>query len=165
MESLVLTQNMVLKIKVPNLNFFLFFCSPILEVPEAYNFPAIIESLKQKKAELEAQPDGPRVLLVEGFLLYCNPELMQHLDKKIFLLAERDTCFVRRRDRKTRKNPELFVDQYNKYVWPCFEENYKTYYEPLIEKKEVFLIKTDVITQQEVLAEALKYIQSENINL
>jgi len=125
-----------------------------MEIPEAINYEKLIASVTTTKSKLQQTPNTPPVLIVEGFLLYCNPTLVQLLDKKILLMASKDTCYVRRRDRRPHKNGEHFTEYYDKYVWPCFEENKKKY-----DDLDVVEINTDNLTQKEVFEKVLKLIE------
>mmetsp|Transcript_10355 Transcript_10355/g.11401 ORF Transcript_10355/g.11401 Transcript_10355/m.11401 type:complete len:178 (-) Transcript_10355:84-617(-) len=89
-----------------------------MELPSGINYSKAISILKETIEYWATQPNPPKAILVEGFLLYSGPELVELLDKKIFLKVAKDVSYTRRLNRKTRKNKELFDQYFEKYVWP-----------------------------------------------
>ena len=69
---------------------------------------------------------NPRdVVIVEGILVLCNPELRKMMDLKVFVDADPDLCFIRRlqRDITERGRPlESVIQQYLFTVRPCYIE-------------------------------------------
>ncbi len=74
----------------------------------------------------ETQPVYPRpVILVEGILIFAEPELRAMFDVKIFVDTEGDTRFIRRLTRdieERQRTVESVIEQWQRTVKPMHEE-------------------------------------------
>lgn len=108
------------------------------DVPEALEFSRLVSDLKKLKAgksiqapqydfsthsrmeetiELKSAP----IIIVEGILIFCNPELRELLDLKVFVQATAELYFQRRvyRDVAQRgRNRDLVTKRYMSHVVP-----------------------------------------------
>jgi uridine kinase len=126
-----------------------------VEVPEAINWEKQAEAIQEAKKKLVSDPTGPKSLLVEGFLLFCDPDTVNFFDYMIFLEAAKETCYERRKARKQRKDLERFNLYYEEYVWPCHVECRKKFVDPL---ENVLYLNTDDLSEQEIVEKILNYV-------
>lgn len=97
-----------------------------------YNF--VTHTRKKETSKVKAQP----VIILEGILLYENPEVAELIDIKTFVETPSDIRFIRRlmRDIKERgRTPESVAQQYYKSVRPM----YKTFVAPTKECADVII--------------------------
>jgi len=124
-----------------------------MEIPEGIDWTKLLEAVLKKKEEMVLRATKG-VLLVEGFLLFaCPPELLELFDKFIFLTVSHDISYVRRRDRKRRKNLEIFEAYFEKYVWPCHLDYKAAHVDPVLAKhsSNSLVIDAETISKAEVL--------------
>eukprot|EP01126_Amoeba_proteus_P036842 TRINITY_DN3769_c0_g1_i6.p1 TRINITY_DN3769_c0_g1~~TRINITY_DN3769_c0_g1_i6.p1 ORF type:complete len:139 (-),score=18.35 TRINITY_DN3769_c0_g1_i6:110-526(-) len=55
------------------------------------------------------------VIIVEGFLLYSHPPLIERLDKKLYITVDKATCYKRRQN----TNP-VPIHYFENVLWPEF---------------------------------------------
>ncbi|CAF0732862.1 unnamed protein product [Brachionus calyciflorus] len=109
--------------------------------PDAYDFELLIHTLKDLKngkqvhipiynfttSSRETRTKtvyGANVIIFEGIMAFCNRELLDLMDIKIFVDTDADIRLARRlkRDISERgRNIDSVIAQYNKYVKPSFE--------------------------------------------
>ncbi|KAH3743263.1 nicotinamide/nicotinate riboside kinase [Pelomyxa schiedti] len=98
--------------------------SPPCHNPESSSPVCSAESSTSGTESGTIQGATKRIVLAEGFLLFCNDTLYRdRLDLRIFLTCDRDTAYTRRLNRKKRKNKELFDAYFDRYVWPGYTEH------------------------------------------
>ena len=109
--------------------------------PEAFDHALLVEHLKQLK---DGQPievpvydyaihnrsqetvhihNNKAIVVVEGILLFADPELREQMDIRIFVDTPLDTCFIRRLQRdviERERSMESVISQYRKTVRPMF---------------------------------------------
>lgn len=92
------------------------------------NKPALtpIYDFKTHSRTKETETEEPRkVIVVEGILIFSEPELLKLLDVKIFVDTEDDIRFIRRLDRDIRergRTVESVINQYYETVRPMHKE-------------------------------------------
>eukprot|EP01098_Paradermamoeba_levis_P004475 TRINITY_DN1913_c0_g1_i1.p1 TRINITY_DN1913_c0_g1~~TRINITY_DN1913_c0_g1_i1.p1 ORF type:complete len:195 (-),score=58.70 TRINITY_DN1913_c0_g1_i1:382-966(-) len=120
-----------------------------VEHPDNIQFDALIEEVKRTKRlmEMEEVEDGEeegrrgvfnlfgfrkrknRILFVEGYLVFSNPELAALFDFSFFVFCNRKLCGERRLTRNLHKNDvptisekerEIVTEFYDEVVWPSF---------------------------------------------
>ncbi|CAG8524715.1 25097_t:CDS:2 [Cetraspora pellucida] len=73
--------------------------------------------------------NGWHFVLVDGFLLYYDPEVIKELDVRLFVKADRDTLKKRREERAGYITVEGYAidppDYFDKIVWPNYVELHK----------------------------------------
>jgi len=57
------------------------------------------------------------IIIVDGFLLYCDERIYSHFDIKLFIDIPRDICLRRRIT--TKKTPQAYFD---KLIWPSYQQ-------------------------------------------
>ncbi|CAG8572473.1 16280_t:CDS:2 [Racocetra fulgida] len=87
-------------------------------------------SLRVNEVLNELAEDGDKnnewyFVLVDGFLLYYDPEVIKELDVKLFVRADHDTLKQRREDRAGYITVEDPPDYFDKIVWPSYVEFHK----------------------------------------
>ena len=117
-------------------------CKLNYDHPDSFDTPLLLEHLRKLKAgesveapvydytihnrSKETETIKPaRVLLVEGILIYAEPELCRELDIKIYVDTDADVRILRRivRDVKKRgRTLDSVIDQYLTTVKPMHEE-------------------------------------------
>ena len=78
---------------------------------------------RRKEASIKVEPKS--VILVEGILIFAEPELREMLDLKIYVDTDPDICLIRRinRDVKKRKRSlDSVISQYLNTVKPMYHE-------------------------------------------
>jgi len=121
-----------------------------LELSSCIDWKSLIKRIHTVKSTLE-KSNHPKILIVEGFVLFCEIQVLKLFTIKIFLEASKELCFVRRRDRKKERsasNLESYVCYFEKYIWPCHLQNKETFAHLL--NKEIFVIKVDNTSPNEV---------------
>src|SRR5690349_13522251 len=66
-----------------------------------------------------------RVVVVEGILVLCEPELREAFDLRVYVDTDADVRFIRRLERGVRdrdRTPQSVIDQYLAQVRPCHEQ-------------------------------------------
>ncbi|GAB1420007.1 uridine kinase [Anaerolineales bacterium] len=139
--------------------------------PDALDTPLLIEHLKQLQKGQSAhipvydfttdsrKPEtivvGPQpIILVEGILIYAEPELRELLDIKIFVDTDADIRFIRRlqRDIEERgRSPESVISQYLETVRPMhqkFVEPSKRYADIIIPQGGYNFVAIDMIADR-----------------
>ena len=106
----------------------------IWETPGGVDFERLRDEIG-KVSEAVREGEGGRwrnsdiaVVIVEGFLLFCDAALCRMLDAHIWIETDCGTCALRRRNRgKKRKRTESaeFLQWYEQHTWPRFEK-YRT---------------------------------------
>ena len=68
------------------------------------------------------------VIIIEGHLIFCNEELMKHMDLKVFIDTDDDVRLSRRVLKMSRRHPgdktflKDLLQKYETYVKPSFEK-------------------------------------------
>lgn len=92
-----------------------------VEVP-IYDF-AIHTRLPSSKS---VQLAGPRpILIIEGILILCHPDLIEEMDLKVFVEAAPDIRFIRRMERdcvERGRTMAQVIEQYHRTVRPMHEQ-------------------------------------------
>lgn len=92
--------------------------------PGAVNWPALREAFASAVASLreKSETGRPKILLIEGFLLLQDVEIMSYVDAVVFLSTDCETCLNRRlaRSKRTEHESEGCRVYYSKFVWPGF---------------------------------------------
>jgi len=92
------------------------------ERPEILDTKSLLKSIQQVTKELEKDVNGRKMMIVEGFVLFCHEYLMKYFTIKIFLEVSKDLCYIRRRDRSKKKRSNVDLQKYNqyfeRYIWP-----------------------------------------------
>ena len=96
-----------------------------------------IEALRSLSERLQKEFCSTPVVLVDGFLLYQDDEILDLLDVKFFLEADRDICRQRRSERKgySTADGSFWVDPpgyFDLVVWP----NYQKYNRQILSSTE-----------------------------
>lgn len=86
-----------------------------------------IEALRSLSEKLQKEFCSTPVVLVDGFLLYQDDEILDLLDVKFFLEADRDICRQRRSERKgyCTADGTFWVDPpgyFDLVVWPNYQK-------------------------------------------
>jgi len=91
------------------------------EVAEAVHFKSMIRVITDAKHQ--AQSSGEKVyIVVEGFLLYWHPKVVELLDIRLFINIDRSTCYYRRLEaNSTWASPEPNFEAYfDSLIWPAY---------------------------------------------
>ncbi|KAI8051268.1 P-loop containing nucleoside triphosphate hydrolase protein, partial [Syncephalis plumigaleata] len=97
----------------------------------------LIEELRQQYSSALA---GYRFVVVDGFLLFTNPEIVARLDVRIFVTASRETLKRRREARVGYITVEGFWQDppgyFDRIVWPNFILHHQSILDQIHKKKE-----------------------------
>eukprot|EP01130_Rhizamoeba_saxonica_P003014 TRINITY_DN1311_c0_g2_i2.p1 TRINITY_DN1311_c0_g2~~TRINITY_DN1311_c0_g2_i2.p1 ORF type:complete len:156 (+),score=18.97 TRINITY_DN1311_c0_g2_i2:242-709(+) len=69
---------------------------------------------------MEAISDGINLVIVESFLMYCNPRIESLLDKKVIVHLSQQECFRRRS-----LHNQVPISYFEEVLWPSFLKNYE----------------------------------------
>jgi len=90
------------------------------ENPKCYNMGKLIVDLTALIKALQALPTVlDYTIIVEGFMVYSNPNLVALLNKYVMITVPKEVCFQRR----TATKPMYYADNqyfYEKYLWNGF---------------------------------------------
>lgn len=89
---------------------------------EAIDVP-IYDYSAHNRSDQTRRVESPTVLIIEGILLFSNPELMRQFDVKLFIDTPLDICLLRRmqRDISDRgRSLKSVTDQYQNTVRPMY---------------------------------------------
>ena len=105
-----------------------------------FNKPIYDDVTMMRLAKTEhIKPTG--VIIIEGHLIFCNDDLMNKMDLKVFVDTDDDVRLSRRVLKMSRKYPNDktflsdLLDKYEKFVKPSFE----TYVEPTKKYSDIIL--------------------------
>lgn len=121
--------------------------------PDAFDFALMVETLRKLKegrhvevpvydfsthsrAKYTQTMYGANVVVLEGILAFCNKELLQLMDLKVFVDTDSDIRLARRlrRDIAERgRDLEGVLKQYNRFVKPSFQQ----YVEPSMQYADI----------------------------
>jgi len=98
------------------------------------------------------QSNIKNIMIVEGFLLYCDERIYSLFDIKLFVHITHDTCLKRRMS--TTRVPQEYFD---KLIWPC----YLQYNEIVLNKKisNIFILDGEQ-EKEDAFSNALKIIEN-----
>ncbi|KAL7266086.1 ribosylnicotinamide kinase [Rhizina undulata] len=107
--------------------------------------------VQRKKARDSGVLGVRRVVILDGFLLFHDEEILSRLHGKIFLRARQDSCRKRREARNGYATIEGFWTDppgyFDKIVWPNYVKNHKHLF---INDDVAGLLKPEVLTEKKI---------------
>jgi len=126
------------------------------EIPAAMDFERMVEEIKNViiKFKQTRKPEQ-KYILIESFILYSSPSIVELLHKKIYLTISKKTCFLRRNT--TTCVPPVYFEQ---ILWPAF----RTHNKNILDDPSILIINgenpVDLVTSS-----VIDYLEGKENNL